>query len=227
MTNPCHLMLDLESLGVRPGSVVLSAEFVRFDDLASCSLNLSIADQQALGLEIDPATHQWWGQQKPESWAAATQNAQPLAAGLAYFATWIDWATANRTRPLYVWCHGASFDAPLLGELYRRAGIVCPWSFRDVRDTRTLYDMAGIDLRTYSDGTDHVALGDALCQTRAAVDAIHRLKRPALRYFYHSDSDSFLFTNDGSAPDHADVQEIESAVYIKGTGAQHLTGAAA
>lgn len=171
-----HLMLDLETLGTRPGAIVLAAAFVRFSDEASCTLNLSVPDQQALGLETDPATAAWWQDQEakhPGAWAAATQNAVPLVQALHHFGQWIAWAGPD---PL-VWCHGASFDAPLLGELYRRAGIPCPWQFWSVRDTRTLYDLAGINNKDYAVPPPHIALNDAIGQTRAANAALAVLGR--------------------------------------------------
>ncbi|NVO13847.1 MAG: 3'-5' exoribonuclease [Rhodoplanes sp.] len=171
-------MLDIETLGTRPGAVVLSAAFVRFSDLASVSLVMSVPDQQALGLEIDPETHAWWGKQDPAAWAAATQNPLPLRAALEHIAAWIAWAS-NGEAPL-IWGHGASFDAPLLGEVFRRAGVPKPWGYRDERDTRTLYDLAGINLSDhYGQGTMHVALSDAMAQTSAAIAAITKLLTPS------------------------------------------------
>ncbi len=58
MTN--HIMADIETLGTRPGAIVLSAAFVRFTDEAQMTLNLSIPDQEALALESDPQTAAWW-----------------------------------------------------------------------------------------------------------------------------------------------------------------------
>ena len=172
MTTPstCHIMCDIESLGTRVGSVVLSVAFVRFEDHASLSLNLNVPEQQALGLEINPATVEWWRDpSRSEAWAAATTNAYPLSIALPHIAAWIAWAQAG--RPLRLWCHGASFDAPLLQDVYRAAGLPIPWHYRDVRDTRTLYDLAGVDLSEHRDGSDHVAL----VQTRAAQFALSRL----------------------------------------------------
>lgn len=163
-------MLDIETLGTRPGAVILAAAFVRFSDEAHCTLNFSIPDQQALGLEIDPETHAWWGRQDPAAWAAATENPLPIAAALPYVATWLQWAAGGGEA--LIWCHGATFDAPLLGELYRRAGIACPWAFWSVRDTRTLYDLAGVDVKAYAVPPPHIALNDAIGQTRAANVAL-------------------------------------------------------
>jgi hypothetical protein len=170
-----HIMLDIETLGTRPGAVVMSAAFVRFSDMASVTLNLNVQEQLALGLEIDPQTHAWWGTQDPAAWAAATQNAHPVRPVLEYFGTWLQWASAG--AELMLWCHGASFDAPVLGEVYRRLGLATPWSFRAIRDTRTLYDLAAVDPKQYQAGALHVALNDAIGQTNAAKAALAVLAR--------------------------------------------------
>lgn len=170
--NTTHIMLDIETLGTRPGAVVLSAALVRFSDEAQVSINLNIADQQAIGLEIDPATHQWWRTQEAARLYAATKDAYPLKGALAYLREWLH--AAGGESPL-IWCHGATFDAPLLKEVYRRAGIACPWPFWAVRDTRTLYDLASIDPKAYAVPPPHIALNDALGQTRAAVAAMRIL----------------------------------------------------
>lgn len=240
----CHISLDIETLGTRVGSVILSVAFVRFEDHASTTLNLNIHEQLDLGLQNDPATHKWWATQSPDAWARATANPYPILTALNHFSSWITAAVAG--RPFRLWCHGASFDAPLLQEVYRVAGLPIPWHYRDVRDTRTLYDLAAVDLRDFATDDAHVALSDAMAQTRAAQEALRRLAKahepqqiagppqqiagppqqiagpPHLRYFHHPESDSFLFTSDGSFPRMSDglVQEIGPNEYIKGTGSQ-------
>lgn len=166
-----HIMLDIETLGTRPGAVVLSVACVRFADEASCAVTLSVPDQTALGLEIDPQTHAWWGTQPPEAWAAATANPQPLSAALAYLSSWLDWAEPDAFARL-IWCHGATFDAPILGEVYRRSGREAPWKFWNIQCTRTLYNLASVDPKAYSVPPPHVALNDALGQVRAANAAL-------------------------------------------------------
>lgn len=166
-----HIMLDLETLGTRPGAVVLSAALVRFSDEAQVSINLNVPEQQALALEIDPATQAWWNQQDSAAWYAANANPLPLVTvALPYLAQWIEWAAAGGDR--LVWCHGATFDCPILGEVYRRAGMAPPWQYWQVRDTRTLYDLAGINPKDYAVPPPHIALNDAIGQTRAANAAL-------------------------------------------------------
>lgn len=180
-----HIMADLETLGVRPGAIVTSVALVRFHDEAHCAFNLSIPDQQALGLEVDPATEAWWAQQDPVARQLALANPLPLASALPYLSTWIQWAvqtdpSGNGNRgpeDFQLWCHGATFDCPLLGEVYRRAGVETPWKFWQVRDTRTLYDLALINPKDYAVPPPHVALNDAIGQTRAANAALAILAR--------------------------------------------------
>jgi hypothetical protein len=172
-----HIMTDVETLGTRPGAIVLAAAFVRFSDEVHTTLNISIPDQQVLGLEIDPATQAWWNDQEakhPGAWAAATQGAVPLIAALEHISAWLSWAEPDVFQRM-IWCHGATFDAPILGELYRRAGIEPPWKFWNIQCTRTLYNLAGLDPKLYSVPPPHVALNDAIGQTRAANAALRVL----------------------------------------------------
>lgn len=170
-----HLMLDIETLGTRPGALILSAALVRFNDEAHTSVNLSIPEQQTLGMEIDPATAEWWRNQDPMAWQMATQNAIPVAAALAHLSAWYAWAAGGADA--LIWCHGATFDAPLLEALYRRADLVAPWRFWEVRDTRTLYDLASVNVKDYAVPPPHVALNDAIRQVRAANAALAVLAR--------------------------------------------------
>lgn len=173
-----HIMTDIETIGTRPGAIVLAVAFVRFTDEAHMTLNLNIPDQEALALERDPATEAWWRDQEakhPGAWATATADPMPLAVALPYIATWLDWARGS--QDMQIWCHGATFDAPLLGEVFRRANVACPWQFWQIRDTRTLYDLALINPKDYAVPPPHVALNDAIGQTRAANAALAILAR--------------------------------------------------
>jgi hypothetical protein len=200
-----HVMADIETICKRPGGVVLSVALVRFSDEAHTTFNISIPDQQQVGLTVDPETHAWWGEQEakhPGAWAAATSNPIPLRAALEHISTWLAWATGG--ADWLIWCHGATFDAPILEALYLAAGIECPWKFWQVRCTRTLYNLAGINNKDYAVPPPHIALNDAIGQTRAANAALGVLSRahvkPVFRYFHHPESGSVFFIDDGSHP---------------------------
>ena len=170
-----HIMCDTETLSTRPGAIVTSVALVRFADEAHTTINLSVPDQQALGLVQDEATLAWWMQQDPVARTAAFANPVPLVPALQHIAAWIAWAAPN--GDCLIWCHGAGFDGPLLEAVYKAAGLPCPWHWASVRCTRTLYDLAGIDRRLYDVPPPHIALNDAIAQTRAANAAMVVLKR--------------------------------------------------
>ncbi|KRQ11907.1 hypothetical protein AOQ73_05730 [Bradyrhizobium pachyrhizi] len=172
-----HIAIGTETLGTHRGAIVLSAAFVRFSDEAQVTLNLSASDQEALGLDKDESTLAWWRDydaKTPGSWARATSNALPLATALPYIASWIDWARGG--DDIRIWSKGTEFGS-LLGEVYRRAGIACPWQYHQLRDIRTLCDLALIEPKDYAVLPPHVALNAAIEQRRVGNAALAILAR--------------------------------------------------
>jgi hypothetical protein len=167
------VMLDIETLAARPGAVVLSAAFVLFSDLTGPTWRLRIADQIILGMAVDSDTQAWWGRQSADAWQAATDDQRPLRAALRDIAEWIGGVRSKNA--LRLWCNGANFDAPVMEEVYRRAGIACPWTYREVSCARTLYKLAGVNVRDFAEGIAHSAYDDAVAQAKAAAAALQKL----------------------------------------------------
>lgn len=169
-----NAMIDTETLGTKPGAAVLSIGAVMFGPSGlggTFYAPILLESCISVGLTIDPATVSWWMRQSDEARAAAFRDdAAPLWKVLGDF---FDWYTANRaTHP---WCHGATFDAPILEAAFKACGLAAPWEYWDVRDTRTLYDLAGVKVDR-SAGTHHNALDDAINQAKAAVQAMRILQ---------------------------------------------------
>lgn len=164
------VMIDTETLGTQPGSAILSIGAVMFGmdglgDQFYAPIQLgSCAD---VGLAIDPATVEWWMRQSDEARAAAfPTNAAPIWFVLVDFSMWF---VARGAK--YPWCHGAGFDVPLLDAAFKACGMKSPWEFWNTRDTRTLYDLAGVKVDRRG-GTHHHALDDAINQAEAAARAL-------------------------------------------------------
>lgn len=165
-----HLMLDLETLGVEPGCIVLSIGAVMFDPRRGklgekFYANLEQADQRAAGLVANPATENWWTQQSSAAKARLLNPPQEKAVvGLRRF---VLFAAAHGVK--HVWGHGAGFDQPILRHAIGRMGLTPPWDFWNDRDTRTLYDLAGV-APDREKGEYHYALDDALRQAEAVCE---------------------------------------------------------
>lgn len=158
-----HIMLDLETLGSAPGSVVVAIGAVRMD-LDAMTLGATYyavidpVSAQRCGLTIDAGTVQWWLRQSEAARAAIVSPAEqmPLDAALTDFAAWIG-------RDAVVWGNGAGFDNVLLRQAYAAAGIACPWSHRNDRCYRTVKALAPhVEMQRV--GVHHHAEADAISQ---------------------------------------------------------------
>jgi hypothetical protein len=170
MSHLDDVMIDIETLGTAPGAAILSIGAVLFGPAGlgdTFYAPVLLQSCTAVGLTIDAATVGWWFTQSEEARAAAFRpDAATLPEVLLAFSCWF--AARGVKRP---WCHGATFDVPLLDAAYKTCGMTSPWDFWSVRDTRTLYDLAGITVDRNS-GVHHNALDDAKAQAEAAIAAL-------------------------------------------------------
>lgn len=168
-----HLMIDIETLDNKPTSAVVSIGAVRFDPKAGTISdfgfykNVDAASSQAAGLTMSADTVMWWMQQSEEA-RKALVGGKPLDVALAY----LDQEAGEIDC---VWAHSPSFDLVILENAYRAVGKKAPWTHRQHRCTRTLYDLAGIDLIGFTAGTYHNALDDARNQAVAVIAAYRSL----------------------------------------------------
>lgn len=168
---PKHLMVDLETMGVSPRSVVLTLGAVTFnpytdeiyDDLY---FRIDLDDQDKLGREIDQNTLDWWGKQEPKVMEEAfgTDGRIGLADGIDAFHKFA-WGCDK------IWSHGAVFDIIILEDIYRQLNKPIPWEFWRCRDTRTLFDLADAEMEKSAE--QHNALFDAIRQAKG-VQTVYR-----------------------------------------------------
>lgn len=181
---PIHIMVDLETFGVTPGSVVASIGAVVFDPIEGTVGErfygvIDRASAEAAGLVADAKTLEWWSQQSAEAQAALTDNPSPLTQVLQVFARW--WTEQVGDSEGRFWCQGPSFDLSLLEAAYRLIGERTPWKYNAGRDTRTIYELSGIlpDLTT---GAHHNALDDAERQALAIIAGFKKIGQPQRSY---------------------------------------------
>ncbi len=163
------VMVDLETLGVAPGSVILSIGAVRFwpggiyDEFYAI---INTASCQEHGLTVDAQTMQWWGNQSDEArevLAHAEEGGLTLREALERFSGFFNAVENSR-----IWGNGADFDNALLAAAYRAAGLDIPWRPWDSRCYRTLKSILP-GPRIERRGTHHNALDDARSQALHAI----------------------------------------------------------
>ena len=161
-----HVMLDLETLGTAPGSVIISIGAAAFDAHAEDVRDtfhqaIDPEDSQKRGLRIDAATTLWWvdpdRDEARRRWLALERV--DLDSALIGFTQWLerfghDWA---------IWGNGSDFDQVLLGVAYKVSGLEVPWTHKQVRCFRTLKALFPFH-EPEQTGTLHDALSDAIHQ---------------------------------------------------------------
>lgn len=176
-----HIMIDIETLGARPGSVIASIGAVAFDPVAGSiddeglSVFIDLADAEKSGLRVESGTFSWWMRQSEAARAgtfAAGLRRIPLVSALAMLNGY-----CRAKDGTFVWSHGSNFDLVLLDAAYFICGFAASWKFWDARDTRTIYGLTGINPKDYFEAgaTAHKAIDDARAQARAVIAAYAKL----------------------------------------------------
>ena len=172
-----HFSADIETLGNKPYSVVLSIGICAFNPITGMidedgvNLTLNMEEQVEKGLRMDASTVIWWMHQSDEARQVFAPNGG-CSLDFAYnqIKTYID---SHQPDPFqrFLWGNGATFDNVLLDCLFNVAGKPELWKFWNHRDVRTIVDIAGLDKKAYRlEGTHHKALDDAINQARMVVD---------------------------------------------------------
>lgn len=151
-------MLDLETLGQTPGSVIVSLGAVRFGrGVVTAEFYQRVDVQSAVdaGLTMDVSTVMWWLKQGDAARAEIGKPGEPLALVLKDFQEWLGWDYRGE-----LWGNGAAFDNALLDAAYRKLGKKPPWRFSMDRCYRTVKALHP-DVAMVREGTHHHALDDA------------------------------------------------------------------
>jgi hypothetical protein len=177
------IMIDIESLDTSPNCVILTIGAVRFDPrgmgiVERLELRPTIDEQtEKYNRVINEDTLRWWGEQSPEALDEAMGDRDRVSFNDCMEALYkFCW---NRRA---VWSNGASFDIVAMESAWRNLGMRIPWPYYTVRDTRTLYEIAGVSLKDkkYGSKTTHKAVEDAEHQAIVVQDAYRNLIKAGL-----------------------------------------------
>lgn len=170
-------MIDLETMGIRPSSAIVSVGIVHFDQtqiIDKFYTNCSLADSMAHGLTTDQSTIDWWAGQ-PENIRAAWQrdDAPPLQVAMKAVQDFMfGYAKAGEICP---WGNGVDFDMVVLKSSFLALQCDEPWKFYNQYCFRTIKNMFVVTPPARTGA--HNALADAEYQ---AAHLLHILKQHRL-----------------------------------------------
>jgi hypothetical protein len=168
------VMMDLETLSVRPDAVILIIGAVKFNrnytykeyisnkDLFKLNCfykRITITSCLEQGLRKDPETEHWWNEQDEDIKYEAISHPDrvSLKQALSEFSKWYG-------NSKCIWGKGSSFDCTILGEAYKRCNMEIPWKFWLVRDLRTIMDLGNVKMSELPQYNKHHALWDCYRQ---------------------------------------------------------------
>lgn len=172
-----HLMVDLETMGKKPGAPIVSIGAVFFDPYsgktgAEFYQVINLESSMSFGARPDASTIFWWLKQSPEARSAiVVDDTVGLVEALEQFLDFIAESAANGSKTVQLWGNGSSFDCSLLEAAFELADTPFPiphWNYRDVRTVVELGKAVGLNSR-YDipfEGDQHNALADARHQVK-------------------------------------------------------------
>lgn len=179
-------MTDIETLGTRCGCSILVIGAMAFDPFSQWQQDgqevardnrfkvaIDRASNLKYGLVEDPKTVKFWDDQPEEAREEAFSGTVDLKEALIMYREWLlDTFGANERNQINVtsYCHGATFDVPIIEWTMTELGIESPFPYNGTRDTRGLFELAGI----YYKGAAHRVWKDCEAQC-AAVCRSHSI----------------------------------------------------
>lgn len=181
-----HVMIDTETLGRTPGSVVRSVVAVEFDPQTGETgrqkvWKIDLTDSIRYGFKVEASTLKWWMMQSDEARREFVEGAEtPLEDFLEDFMQFI--AATDEGNDFTLWCLQLDFDVAMLRSMYSWYNLnvyrcdeeVLPWNFRKVRDVRPYMDAldsAGLLPPKVADR--HTPLADCLAQ----INCVHLVEK--------------------------------------------------
>jgi hypothetical protein len=172
-----HLMLDIETMGTKSFSSILSIGAVEFDldtgdTGAEFYVNVDFQSCLDAGLTIDASTVMWWMSQSDEARSKlSTGDVKSIENALHELAEFCNY-------DYQVWGNSARFDCGIINDAYSKIGAHLPWSFWNERDVRTLVSFnPSIKSKMTFKGTAHNAIDDCLHQISYCSKIWNSLKK--------------------------------------------------
>lgn len=184
MSKNKEVMIDIETLSTRGNAIIASISAVKFDRSGRISeldiekgldifdVRIDIDSCEKLGMHKDDKTIEWWKKQDKGVYDDIFNkgNRKNISDALKMLSKWYEGCDK-------IWSQGASFDIPILSEAYSLCNIDIPWKFYNIRDTRTIYDLANVNTWDLPKGKEHNSLYDCYRQIYGVQTSYKKLSK--------------------------------------------------
>ena len=174
MNNYNHIMLDIETMSIKPNAMVLSIAAIAFDPFEITTdfsknpqLDLLLSLEEQSSRDVQEVTAWWWQQrdQSVRDKIFGDDNRVLVVDALQQLSKFV-WMKNT------IWCQGPTLDITVLTDLYESNNLSVPWKYHVVRDSRTLLDL--VEIEPEPDAT-HDAIEDVVRQSKLVQKALKKL----------------------------------------------------
>jgi hypothetical protein len=173
-----NLMLDLETMSTASNAAIVSIGAVIFSSTGTRETfytNVYLQSCIDYKLNVDASTIYWWLGQSKKVRSGILSQGRDILDALECLRKFIKDNDHIGLGKQAVWANGADFDLPIIHNAYRAVGVECPFSFRQHRCYRTIYNcfnLGGVknDLEIDHSGKEHNALSDAIYQANILIE---------------------------------------------------------
>lgn len=182
-------MLDIETLGRKPGAIILQIGLLPFEIAAqggniSCDydialeVNIDADDSKNMGFFTEAETLEFWSKH-PQQFESFGMNRRSVKTSLELINEFV-FSIATKPQEVLLYCQGASFDPMLLGAYYEKLNMTPFWVYHNVIDIRSIQHFArefhGVKKYYNADRElKHTALNDCIEQVNSLVYYISKI----------------------------------------------------
>lgn len=159
-----NIMIDLETLGTKPNSAILSIGAVYFDKDGlgeEFYENIDLKTSLDNGFDIDASTVYWWLSQDKEAGKVLGEYRTMVSAAINRIHYFIH-------PDVKVWANSPSFDLVMLKNHFDKFSYETPWEFWNEMDVRTFLSITKAE--RVKPVVAHNALEDAKAQAMTIVN---------------------------------------------------------
>lgn len=175
------IMIDIETLGTRMDSVMLSISAVPFNmngDISERTFDMYIDIDSSIqaGAKVTGHTFLWWlGQSEDARQSQISASRFALVEVLDAFTRWYTEQCTHNNTALNVWGNGSKFDLGIITSAYESIGNNVPWKPWVEQDVRTVVRWNPDIKKTMKQdfqGTEHKGIDDCKHQIRYVIETL-------------------------------------------------------
>ena len=167
-----EVMIDIETLGTKADSVVLSIGIYGNLNGKEFSVHKFLDAQEQIdkGRSITKSTLDFWMTQNDEARKIFSSKGESCRKALMEVSELLMPYSSN----LKPYGNGASFDITIMENIFNTFNVPIPWKFWNVRCYRTIKSLSSVEL--IREGVHHTALDDAKTQYNHLVQILKEMK---------------------------------------------------